>query len=238
MKKWIAAILAALVVAGYYSKEKFCQSYPTHNLCVIVTPTPEPTVAPTATPEPTPSPSPSPEPTPVATPTPLPTAPPSASRCPKKFTGTRVYVNNKRYGNGLDATFRIVGDPELCFLIHGVRVNDCHLEGWSDRAGCEIEIAGGCPVWQYSMDGATLRGACLQAPHPDASCDHFGDPVDRDDPQTPEFEGKPVECGKQRDFAGDPTAGYFVIGHGDAYFRACLPDGTNCGPWTPGKDKQ
>jgi hypothetical protein len=123
-------------------------------------------------------------------------------------------------------------------MIHGVAVNDCHLEGWSKRSECEMELISGCPIWNYSVDGTKFSGRCLQAPSDPASCDHFGDPVTRDDPKTPEFEGNPQECGKQRDSAGDPTAGFFMVGHGDTYFQACKPDGTGCGPWVAGKDKK
>jgi len=228
------------------------------------TPSPTATPEPTPTPEPDPSPvcppagatcgcwhrppgepwqqlppCPTPAPTPTPTPTPAPTPPPTGTACPKALEpGAYVYLKDKRYGNGLDSTVFVHGDPELCWLIHSVAVNDCHLEGWAKRAECEIELAGGCPVWQYSLDGSNARARCLQARHDEASCDHWGDPVDRDDPQTPDvFEGRPVECGNQRDPAGDPMAGFFVIGHGAAYFRACLPDLTGCGPWVPGKDK-
>jgi hypothetical protein len=188
---------------------------------------------------PPPAPTPTPGPTPTVAPTPEPTATPVVSVCPKPLAeGAVIYVNNKRYGAGVDSTVRVSGDPEFCRLIHGVLVNDCHLEGWGKRAACEMQLLGGCPVWQYSMNATDVRGACRQAPHPEASCDHFGDPVDRDDPQTPAFEGKPAECGLQRDPAGDPTAGFFVVAHGEAWFRACRPDGAGCGPWTPGKDKQ
>ena len=211
--------------------------------CTIVIP--KPTPAPTATPvppEPTPVPTPEPVPTPTPTPvpTPLPTPTPGETACPKPLAeGAHWYLNNKRYGNGIDSTLRVFGDPEFCRLIHGVSVNDCHLEGWPRRTACELEIMGGCPVWQYSKDQRNAM-ACLQAPHPVASCDHWGDPVDRDDPQTPQFEGRPIECGKQRDASGDPMAGFFVIAHGEpnagTYFRACLPDYTGCGPWVLGKD--
>ena len=159
--------------------------------------------------------------------------------CPKPLApGSVVYLNNKRYGAGIDSTVRVAGDPAFCQAIHGVAVNDCHLEGWAKRAECEMFLLGGCPVWQYSMNGTDARSRCFQAPHPDASCDHWGDPVDRDDPQTPAFEGKPAACGLQRDQGGDPNAGFFIIGHGEAWFRACAPDLHGCGPWTPGKDKQ
>jgi len=175
-------------------------------------------------------------PTPI--PTPSPTAPPTTSACPKKLAaGAYPYLNNKRYGNGIDATVRVHGDQEFCYLIHKVNTNDCHLEGWAQRSECEMELIGGCPIWQYTKNDTVFT--CHQAPHPDQSCDHFGDPVYRDDPQTPDiFEGRPAECGLQRDSAGDPMAGFFIIAHGAYLTRACLPDGTNCGPWIFGKDGQ
>jgi hypothetical protein len=180
--------------------------------------------------QPTPKPSPSPTVEPTATPVPTPT--PVVSACPKALEpGAYVYVTNKPYGQGLDAGVRVKGDREMCRLIHGVDTDDCHFEGWGKRAECEMELMGGCPVWQYSTDGKVSAGACRQAEHPIASCDHFGDPTDRDDPQTPAFEGKPAACGLQRDPRGDPMAGFFVIAHGNAYFRACIPDGSQCAPW-------
>jgi hypothetical protein len=192
------------------------------------------------TPTPTPTPTPTVEPTPTPTPVPTPT-PPVITSCPKPLAPeAEIYLNNKNYGNGLDSTLRVRNDPEFCRLIHGVVVNDCHLEGWSKRSACEMELMSGCPIWFYSTDGVKPTSQCFQNPHPIASCDHFGDPVDRDDPQTPQFEGKPTACGLQRDNRGDPMAGFFVIAHAEpgakTYFRACLPDGSNCGPWILGKD--
>jgi hypothetical protein len=74
------------------------------------------------------------------------------------------------------------------------------------------------------------------------SADHFGDPVFRDDPQTPTtgdtletlkgFEGKPRECGLERDEHG-PRAGFFIIAHGKGLVRACRPDAQECSPWMP-----
>ena len=59
-KKWsMAAILAVLVAAGWYSKDRYCASYPTEPMCASTPapePTAEPTVEPTAEPEPDPSP--------------------------------------------------------------------------------------------------------------------------------------------------------------------------------------
>lgn len=168
-----------------------------------------------------------------------PLPPPEPAACPKSLApGATVYLNDKRYGNGIDSTVRVKGDPEFCRLIHGVSANDCHLEGWPARSACEMELLGGCPIWEYSLNRIDSRGPCLMAPHPEASCDHHGDPVDRDDPMTPPFEGRPRACGLQRDHTGNPMGGFFVIGHGSAWFRSCKPDGQGCGPWVPGKDKR
>jgi hypothetical protein len=159
VKKWIAAILAALVVAGYYSKEKFCQSYPTHNLCVIVTPTPEPTAVPTATPEPTPSPSPSPEPTPVATPTPLPTAPPVA-QCGVRLDGQpRIDINLHASNRNIDATPKIY-NADRCTAVGYVNRQTCPVcpEDCAQRGPCEEELMGGAhPIWEMRNATGNLR---------------------------------------------------------------------------------
>jgi len=181
-----------------------------------------------------------------------PAPPVPASACPKPLApGANLFMNAKAHGNGIDSTLRIEGDPELCMIVHGVQTNNCHLESWPQRAACEMELAKGCPIWQYTMDPsprASARGPCRQAQHPDMSCDHYGDPTFRDDPLTPTrgttletlvgFEGQPLACGLQRDAAGDPMAGYFVIAHGLGFARACLPDGTGCSKWVPGKDRR
>jgi hypothetical protein len=122
-------------------------------------------------------------------------------------------MNNNNYGQGFDATVRVRGDSQFCFLIHGVNTNDCHLDGWSKRTQCEMELLGGCPRWQYSSDN--------------------GNTVFRDDPKTPDvFEGQPKECGNQRDEFG-PNAGFFTIAHGFGLIRSCKPDlnPSTCGPW-------
>lgn len=178
-----------------------------------------------------------------------PAPPVPASACPKPLAeGAVVFAKDKQHGHGIDSSVRVEGDPEFCRLIHGVAVDNCNLEGWPAREACERELAGGCPVWEYSMDGQTRRAACLQPAHDEASCSHFGDPTFRDDPITPTtgntletlqgFEGRPLACGLQRDGAGNPKAGFFVIGHGKAWFRACLPIGGKCGAWVPGKDNR
>lgn len=167
---------------------------------------------------------------------------PPSGNCPKPLApGSRVYMRDKAYGNGFDSTVRVYGDPQFCFLIHGVNVNDCHLEGWPNRAKCEMELLSGCPIWQYTPDEGRAVYRCSDNPNALASCDHFGDPVFRDDPKTPEFEGRPLECGLQRDEFG-PNAGFFTIAHGGPtgctsangpywHIRACRPDGLECGPW-------
>lgn len=188
---------------------------------------------------------PAPDPTPAPTPTPGP-----AGACPKPLKdGSRVYMASKAYGQGWDSTVRVYGDPGFCFAIHGEMVNDCHLEGWAGPSGndptarwrCEVQLIGGCPVWQFSSDQAHVL-KCSNDPGKPGSCDHFGDPVYRDDPQTPTtgdsletlqgFEGKPLVCGLQRDAYG-PMAGYFTVAHGKGFIRACRPDWQECSSWKP-----
>ncbi len=179
-----------------------------------------------------PKPTPQPTPEPTVEPTPTPTPPP-VSACPKPLEpGARVYVAAKRWGQGQDSTIRVAGDKAFCQAIHGVPDNDCHLEGWPTRTACELELAGGCPIWQYRV-GELIRPCLQTANEPALSCDHFGSPPAdmRDDPQTPQFEGKPAECGLQRDGRGEPKAGFFIIAHGLGDVRACLPDATNCSNW-------
>jgi hypothetical protein len=166
-----------------------------------------------------------------------------SSNCPKPLApGAYVYLNDKAYGQGFDSTVRVHGDPEFCRLIHGEAINDCHLEGWSKRVECEMELIGGCPVWQFTADGGTTVEACVDDQAAWASCDHFGSVEYRDDPQTPTtgdtlstlqgFEGRPLVCGLQRDAHG-PMAGFFTVAHGVGHVRACKPDGAGCGPWRP-----
>ena len=198
--------------------------------CVV---SPPPTTVPTP-PVATPTPLPTAEPTPTPVPTPLPTAPPTppASYLPKPLApGAIVYLNNKVHGQGLDSTVRVRGDKEFCFLIHGVYDIDCHLEGWPNRALAEMELAKGCPVWEYKQ-GNDIRD-CHQVENDESrmSCDHFGSVEYRDDPITPAFEGKPEQCGLQRDKDGNPKAGFWIVAHGKGRVRACLPSGMGCGPW-------
>ena len=147
-----------------------------------------------------------------------------------------VYVRNKPYGQGLDSSIRVKGDPRVCEAAGApVGTNDCHLEGLGPiRAQYEIKIAGGCNEWWAKPAGENRVIRCLQAPNI-MSCDHYGDPVMRDDPNTDDvFEGNPPECGLQRSPDGKPMAGFFVIAHGLGEVWACLPgrpyDDPTCGP--------
>ncbi|HSD67673.1 MAG TPA: hypothetical protein VLF95_13285 [Vicinamibacteria bacterium] len=166
-----------------------------------------------------------------------------ATSCPKPLAlGAYVYLNDKPYGQGFDSTPRVHGDPEFCRLIHGVAINDCHLEGWPKRNQCEMELLQGCPVRQFTVDAGTTVVPCVDDHAARCSCDHFGSVEYRDDPQTPTtgdtlptlrgFEGRPLECGLQRDAHG-PVAGFFTVAHGIGQVRACKPDGAGCGPWRP-----
>ena len=168
---------------------------------------------------------------------------PTPSSCPKPLVpGAVVYLNDKAYGQGFDSTVRVHGDPEFCRLIHGVSVNDCHLEGWPKRVECEMELIRGCPIWQFTVDAGMTVEPCVDNQTAWCSCDHFGSVEYRDDPQTPTtgdtlltlqgFEGRPLECGLQRDAYG-PMAGFFTVAHGTGQVRACKPDGGGCGPWRP-----
>jgi hypothetical protein len=156
---------------------------------------------------------------------------PPGTTCPKKLAdGAYAYVNAKIHGQGLDATVRVYGDTAFCLMIHGVNTNDCHLEGWTLRTQCEMELIGGCPIWMFRTDSNPAIQRCHDNQNAEMSCDHFGSVEYRDDPKTPAFEGKPVECGEQRDAFG-PNAGFFVIAHGKGQVQACRPDGQGCSPW-------
>jgi len=140
------------------------------------------------------------------------------------------------YGQGVDSSLYVVGDPAFCEAIHGKpNLGKCHLEGWPDRLACELYLLGGqCPIWKARSDGSeSVVRDCLQhdADERILTCDHFGDTSTRDDPQTPAFEGEPQVCGLQRDAEGNPRAGFFTIAHGTGIVTACLPDGTGCGNW-------
>jgi hypothetical protein len=170
-----------------------------------------------------------------------------------------LYMRNARWNAGVDSTPRIRGDRELCEALHHVPVpnGDCHFDSdvWTSpeqRPEYEMMVLAGarafpgpgktsglCPVWQYRSGSET--GRC----HDDrvsaaVSCDHFGNVTERDDPQTPDtFEGRPLQCGLQRDAFG-PYAGFFMVpqcpgGGRECSVRACLPleEGSEatCAPW-------
>ena len=155
---------------------------------------------------------------------PLPPKPETA--CPKKLApGASVSMGNKIYGNGFDSSTFVLSDPDFCFAIHGVRTDRCHLEGWPQRKACELELMGGCPVWQWSESPAGPWAQCKQNGSQAVTCDHFGTTQVRDDPQTIFYEGPP-ECAAQRDAEGNPNAGWFMVAHGKGFVRACTPGGS------------
>lgn len=175
----------------------------------------------------------------------IPPAPPKPTTwCPKELApGAHVYVQAKPYGNGFDSTVRIVGDPELCRLVHGAAVGDCHLEGWGQRSACELELLGktiakpqACAEWEYRAAPADPWQPCRMTGSGAVTCDHHGETAaGRDDPQTPAFEGTPAVCGEQRDAEGHPKAGTFIVAHGRGEIRSCTPDHapTGCGDPKP-----
>jgi hypothetical protein len=163
--------------------------------------------------------------------------PAPVTSCPKDLApDATLSMANKSWGQGWDSTLYVTGDPDLCEKIHGVRVNRCHLEGWPKRLDCELELLGktvgkpqACPVWEYAKSQTGYFTSCVErAGDPAVTCDHFGTTALRDDPATDVFEGYPTVCSFQRDPAGDPTAGFFMIAHGTGYIRACLPNHTGC----------
>jgi len=115
---------------------------------------------------------------------PNPPNPPPASACPKALApGAYVRLNTSPYNPHVNfyATPYVHGDPEFCRLIHGVSVNDCHLEGWPKQSACEVELVGqavekdgACPIWQFSTDGGGHVEACVDDSGAAASCDDIG----------------------------------------------------------------
>lgn len=248
-----------------------CEALVAAGICPAPVPIPTPTPTPVPVPTPTPTPVPVPTPTPTP-PIPVPTpTPPPPTVFPVRFPVPSVvlYMRNSRYGNGVDSTPRINGDRELCEALHHVAVpgGDCHFDSdvWASpnqRGEYEMLVIGGAragtpsvtplgPVWQYRAGGQFGRCHDDQV-NANTSCDHFGDTVFRDDPQTPlvvlpdgsilGFEGRPAALAKQNEFLNGqlrPYAGFFVIPQTTSptfgtQVRACLPiDETEstCAPW-------
>jgi hypothetical protein len=255
----ISALALSLAGCAYLAKPCAAPCPPGYvcvgGLCVPVPVPPAPTPAPTPTPTPEPTPTPTPVPTPVPTPTPVPVptptptptpAPelgpvPDAAACPPLAPSAQLYMADKPYGHGFDSALRVRGDQAFCTAVDPTNITnpDCALEGLPQRAACEMYLMGGCPVWQFRDAAGVI--ACVDDQEAAASCDHFGDPTFRDDPQTKTtgdtlatiqgFEGQPLYCALQRDAHG-PVAGFFIIAHGKGQVRACAvnPDVT-CGPW-------
>lgn len=263
MKRLICAVGLTVVMTGCHWIPNIPWPVPTPT--PIPTPTPTPVPVPTPTPTPTPVPVPVPTPTPVPVPTPTPTPVPPPSVFPVRFPvpGVLIYMRNSRYGNGIDSTPRISGDRELCEAIHHVPVpgGDCHFDSdvWTNkdqrgeyemlvlagaRDGLAVPAHGLGPVWQYRAGGQ--QGRCHDDQvNANTSCDHFGSAyVDgRDDPQTPQFEGKPAALAYQSEFLNGqlrPYAGFFMVPQTSSpsfgtEIRACLPlaegDNATCANW-------
>lgn len=247
-------LLAAKVAACATGNTDLCkQANEAYDKGCAVQPTPTP--VPTPTPEPTPTPTPQPIPSCkvilcgpgrhcvegsgcVA-------GDPPVDTSVSAYTGGYI-VKSKPYGNGLEATPTVQGDCAYCASVGLGTMGDgslrcgCPLygDGHPDRLAKELATMGGCPTWQYftaKHGSSDAPIACTQRDGYDdgggMSCDHFGDTVNRDDPNTEPFEGMPQVCGIQRDSAGLPTAGFFIIAHGDGYVRACDAVGEHCGQW-------
>ena len=155
---------------------------------------------------------------PEPTPEPSPTA--TLSSCPYEIPDVERQLSIKAYGQGFDATPKVCAGNAWCLEHTGKDQRCCPPapEGSDYALVCNTAVLKqACPVWQYSEDGKTWK-TCRADPHPVASCDHF----DRDDPQTPQYEGtNPICLGD-----GDPVqTGYWMIPHGKAKIRACSADG-------------
>jgi hypothetical protein len=178
---------------------------------------------------------------------PDPPAPPNPDpNVPSMPADTSLQMNSKWWGGGNrhDSTVKIVGLGAKQY---------CKDMGWTDgRQSCALAVDDdprrlprelawlgaligkphACPVWQYTA-GKNVIIPCFDNKHSGpASCDHFGSVTGEDDDKTPEFEGKPKECGDQRNEFG-PFAGFSTRPHsgGIGFARACLPNYTGCGPW-------
>ena len=229
-RRWVVAILLALVAAGWMSREKFCQIYPGEPICVA--PTPEPT------PEPTPTPTAAPTPTPEPTPGPTPTPP--AGACPWKlsdYPGAELRASTKPQGQGFDHTTLVVGSRQYCAdrgWTDGRSRCQVSVDEDPNKLTCELEFgSGGCPRWEFRSGG--VQNPCVDDRNDVMSCDHFGTQQGQDDPNTPEFEGKPTICGRQRDEHG-PVAGFFAYAHTSAGIpgevHSCTDASfTVCGDW-------
>ena len=175
-----------------------------------------------------------------------PTPPPTTGACPWKlsqYPGVHLEANTKYWGQGLDHTTLVVGSRQYCTdrgWTDGRSSCQVAVDGDPNKVICEIEFGGGCPRFEFRQ--GSVQHPCVDDQNDLMSCDHFGDPVTRDDPQTPTtgntlatlkgFEGEPKVCGLQR--IGDkPIAGFFTIAHGfGGEARSCV-DGSfsACGPW-------
>jgi len=197
----------AIAAAGWALAEAGCS--------IVVEPTPAPPTPPAPTPDPAHT-------TPTPTPAPAPAFP---VRFP--LESATLYMRNARYGNGIDSTIRVNGDPALGEALHHVPTSDYHFDSdvWraGERADYEMLVLGGArdgrplptplgAVWQYRSGPKSGRCHDDRSGNAPVSCDHFGSSSTgmRDDPNTPEFTGVPAALGNQRDEFG-PYAGFWTM---------------------------
>ena len=160
--------------------------------------------------------------------------PPPVGSCPWSMpAGTRLGANTKYYGQGLDHTTLVIGSSEYCAQrgwTDGRSTCQVAIDGDPNKVACEIAFGGGCPRFEFRANG--VQRPCVNDQNDFMSCDHFGDTVTRDDPQTPDvFEGEPKECAKQKGPHGY-EAGFFAIAHGLGEVRSCVDSTFSaCGPW-------
>jgi hypothetical protein len=161
--------------------------------------------------------------------------PPPAGECPwtlAQYPGTRLGASTKHYGQGIDHTTLVIGSSKYCSdrgWTDGRSVCQVAIDGDPNKVPCELEFGNGCPVFRFRAQDQVRQ--CVNNQDDLMSCDHFGDTEVRDDPRTPEFEGRPAECAKQTGPYGY-EAGFFTIVHGLGEAQSCVDKTFSaCGPW-------
>jgi len=150
-KSWIVGVLLVLVGLGWYSRDRFCQSYPEEAICAAPTPEPTPTPGP---PMPTPTPTPAPEPTPEPTPT-----PPPPGVCTIPLNGTPLLGAYFLYPRIVDFTPKIQNAPRCALPEVGYPGRQaCPVcdEACVQRGPCEEALMGG-PAPTFACDSIALQ---------------------------------------------------------------------------------
>lgn len=125
-------------------------------------------------------------------------------------------------GQGFDVGPMVFGVPAYC-----------RERGWTDgRLNCEFAppgdprrlvtekaVGGGCPVWE---------GKCYSETPQPGECPITFDHFDHDDPIGVIHNPNGCQVGPD----GHPTGGFWVVGHGRGFVRACSPNGKiACSDW-------